>query len=122
MTKTLILTVVLIIVFFLAGAIGLGHLLHPQKWIILGFFVAYSFLFNRVMEIGFREKNKNFIQFYLATIALRLILSIIFIGIELFMGLEQQELFVANFFVLYLFYTVFEILNLNSNLRRNSEK
>lgn len=122
MAKTLILTGVLIIVFFLAGALGLTNLLHPQKWIILGFFVSYSFLFNRVKELGFRDKKKNFIQFYLATIALRLILSIIFIGVELYLGIRQQELFVANFFVLYLFYTVFEILNLNSNLRRNSEK
>jgi hypothetical protein len=122
MSKTLILTGVLLIVFFLADAIGVGHWLHPQKWVILSFFVAYSFLFNRIIELGFKEKRKNFIPFYLATVALRLLLSIIFIGIELYRGLQQQELFVANFFVLYLFYTIFEIWNLNSNLRQNSEK
>ena len=122
MSKTLILTGVLIIVFFLADAIGIGYLLHQQKWVILSFFVAYSVLFNRIIELGFKEKRKNFIQFYLATVALRLLLSIIFIGIELYRGLQQQELFVANFFVLYLFYTIFEIWNLNSNLRQNSEK
>ena len=122
MSKTLILSGVLIIVFFLADAIGLGYLLHQQKWVILSFFVAYSVLFNRIIELGFKEKRKNFIQFYLATVALRLLLSIIFIGIELYRGLQQQELFVANFFVLYLFYTIFEIWNLNSNLRQNSEK
>ncbi|MBA4849247.1 hypothetical protein [Emticicia sp. BO119] len=122
MSKTLILTGILIIVFFLANTIGLDHLLHPQKWVILSFFVAYSFLFNRLIEMGFKEKSKNFIPFYLASVAFRLILSIIFIGIELYMGLQQQELFIANFFVLYLFYTIFEIWNLNSNLRQNSEK
>ena len=122
MSKTLILSGVLIIAFFLADAIGLGYLLHQQKWVILSFFVAYSVLFNRIIELGFKEKRKNFIQFYLATVALRLLLSIIFIGIELYRGLQQQELFVANFFVLYLFYTIFEIWNLNSNLRQNSEK
>jgi hypothetical protein len=122
MSKTLILTGVLIIVFFVADATGLGHLLHQQKWVILSFFVAYSFLFNRLIELGFREKRKNFIPFYLSSVALRLLLSIIFIGIELYRGLQQQELFVINFFVLYLFYTIFEIWNLNSNLRQNSEK
>lgn len=122
MSKTLILSGVLIIVFFLADATGLGYLLHQQKWVILSFFVAYSFLFNRIIELGFKEKRKNFIPFYLATVALRLVLSIIFIGIELYRGLEKQELFVANFFALYLFYTIFEIWNLNSNLRQNSEK
>ncbi|MFD2520549.1 hypothetical protein [Emticicia soli] len=122
MSKTLILTAILVIVFFLAEAIGLGYLLHPQKWVILGFFAASAFLFSRIMELGFRENRKNFIQFYLTTVVLRLLLSIIFIGVELYRGLKQQELFVGNFFVLYLFYTIFEIWNLNSNLRRNSEK
>lgn len=122
MSKTLILTGVLVIVFFLAEAIGLGYLLHQQKWVILGFFAASAFLFSRIMELGFRENRKNFIQFHLTTVVLRLLLSIIFIGVELYRGLKQQELFVANFFVLYLFYTIFEIWNLNSNLRRNSEK
>ena len=122
MSKTLILTAILVIVFFLAEAIGLGYLLHQQKWVILGFFAASAFLFSRIMELGFRENRKNFIQFYLTTVVLRLLLSIIFIGVELYRGLKQQELFVGNFFVLYLFYTIFEIWNLNSNLRRNSEK
>ncbi|WP_337042221.1 hypothetical protein [Emticicia sp. 17c] len=122
MAKTLILTGVLIIVFFLADFIGLGYLLHPQKWVILSFFVAFSFLFHRIIELAFREKRKNFVQFYLSTIVLRLFMSIIFIGIELYVGLKQQELFVINFFVLYLFYTIFEIWNLSSNLRQNSER
>lgn len=122
MSKTLILTGVLIIVFFVADTVGIGHLLHQQKWVILSFFIAYSFLFNRLIELGFKEKRKNFIPFYLASVGLRLILSIIFIGIELYRGLEKQELFIINFFALYLFYTIFEIWNLNSNLRQNSEK
>jgi lipoprotein signal peptidase len=119
MTRTLILTVFLIIVFFLAKYLGLAHLLHPKKWLILGFFVAFYFLFHRVIAFGLQEKQKNFIPFYLATVVLRLILCLIFIGVELYFGLQQQELFVSNFFVLYLFYTVFEIWNLSRNLRQN---
>jgi hypothetical protein len=74
------------------------------------------------MELGLREKQKNFIPFYLSTVVLRLILCVIFIGVELYLGLQQQELFIINFFVLYLFYTVFEIWNLSRNLRQNSGK
>ena len=122
MAKTLILTGVLIIVFFLAELVGIGYIFHPQKWVILSFFVAYSFILHRILELGFRENRKNFIQIYLFTIVLRLVLSIIFIGIELYVGLKQQELFITNFFVLYLFYTIFEIWNLSRNLRQNSEK
>ena len=102
MIRTLILTAVLIIVFFLAKHLGFEYLLHPKKWLILGFFVAFSVLFHRVIEFGLREKQKNFIPFYLATVVLRLILCVIFIGVELYLGLQQQELFILNFFVLYL--------------------
>ncbi len=122
MIKTAILTVVLIIVFFSAKYLGIEYLFHPKKWLILGFFVAFSFLFHRVIEFGLREKQKNFIPFYLSTVVLRLILSLIFIGIELYLGLQNQELFILNFFVLYLFYTIFEIWNLSRKLRHNSEK
>ncbi len=122
MIRTLILTFILIIVFFLAKYLGFEFLLHPKKWLILGFFVAFSVLFHRVIEFGLREKQKNFIPFYLATVVLRLILCVIFIGVELYLGLQQQELFILNFFVLYLFYTVFEIWNLSRNLRQNSGK
>lgn len=122
MIRTVILTAILIIVFFLAKYFGIDYLLHPKKWLILGFFVAFSFLFHRVIEFGLREKQKNFIPFYLSTVVLRLILSLIFIGIELYLGLQNQELFILNFFVLYLFYTIFEIWNLSRKLRHNSEK
>jgi hypothetical protein len=122
MIRTFILTAVLIIVFFLAKFLGLACFLHPKKWLILGFFVAFSFLFHRVIEFGLQEKQKNFIPFYLATVVLRLILCVIFIGVELYLGLKQQELFILNFFALYLFYTVFEIWNLSRNLRQNSGK
>jgi hypothetical protein len=122
MIRTTILTVILIIVFFSAKYLGIESLFHTKKWLILGFFVALSFLFHRVIAFGLREKQKNFIPFYLSTVVLRLILSLIFIGIELYLGLQKQELFVLNFFVLYLFYTIFEIWNLSRKLRHNSEK
>jgi hypothetical protein len=122
MFKTATLTVILIIVFFSAKYLGIDFLLHPKKWLILTFFVAFSFLFHRVIEFGLREKQKNFIPFYLSTVVMRLVLSLIFIGIELYLGLQNTELFIINFFVLYLFYTIFEIWNLSRNLRQNSGK
>jgi hypothetical protein len=122
MFKTAILTVILIIVFFSAKYLGIDFLFHPKKWLILTFFVAFSFLFHRVIEFGLREKQKNFIPFYLSTVVMRLILSLAFIGIELYLGIQNTELFIINFFVLYLFYTIFEIWNLSRNLRQNSGK
>ncbi len=122
MIRTLIFSGILIIVFFSAKYLGLDYLLHPKKWLILGFFVAFSSLFHRLIEIGFRDNREKFIPFYISTVVLRLILSVAFIFIEIYLGLLQQRLFILNFFVLYLFYTSFEIWNLSRKLRHNSEK
>jgi hypothetical protein len=109
-----------IIVFFLADSLGYNQYIHPQKWIILSFFFILSFLFHRLMEAGMKNKGENFVTFYLSTTVLRLILSLAFIGIELYFNVPKAFLFVINFFVLYLFYTFFELWNLSRNLRQNS--
>ncbi len=120
MARSLIITGFFIIVFFLFPYIGLGHLIHPKKWEILVFFVATSLLFSRFTELGLRNKGENFVTFSLATNVLRIILSLFFIGIYLYLKVEQSLLFIATFFVLYLFYTVFEIWNNSRNLQQNS--
>lgn len=120
MRTTLLISGFFVIVFFLADYLGYNKYLHPQKWIILSFFVAISFLFHRLMEAGMKNNRENFVTFYLTTTVLRLILSLSFIGLELYLGVKQIELFVINFFVLYLFYTFFELWNLSRNLRQNS--
>ncbi|MFY7908101.1 MAG: hypothetical protein ACOVO2_01035 [Emticicia sp.] len=122
MLRTIIFTSFFVIVFFLAKYFAIDTFLHSKRWLILGFFVAFSFLMHRLIDMGLQGKDKNIIMFYLAATVLRLILSLGFIGFELYRGLQQQELFILNFFVLYLFYTVFEIWNLSSNLRQNSGK
>lgn len=120
MRTTLLISGFFVIVFFLADYLGYNQYLHPQKWIILSFFVAISVLFHRLMEAGMKNNRENFVTFYLTTTVLRLILSLSFIGLELYLGVKQIELFVINFFVLYLFYTFFELWNLSRNLRQNS--
>jgi O-antigen/teichoic acid export membrane protein len=120
MARSLILTGVFIVIFFLLPMIGLGHLIHPKKWEILAFFAATSLLSSRLSELGLRNKGENFVTFSLATNVLRIILSLFFIGIYLFLKVEQSLLFILNFFVLYLCYTVFEIWNNSRKLRQNS--
>lgn len=121
MRNSIILTGIIIIVFFLSKSLGFDHLIHPQKWIILSFFVAISYLFHLLIKQGMANKRENFVQFYLATIVIRFLLSILFIGFELYYHVQKPLLFIINFFVLYLFYTIFEISNLYRNLRQNSE-
>ena len=54
---------------------------------------------------------------FLGLTVLRMLLSMAFIGITLYMGIEDRVLWVVNFFAVYLFYLVFEITTILSNLR-----
>jgi hypothetical protein len=118
MIKRIILPVILIIVFFLAEVAGFSKILHPQKWIILAFFVAIDYLFNLLTEQGMKNNREKFIEFYLSTVIIRFVLTIVFIALELYFKVEKPFLFVGNFFALYLCFTIFEISNLYSKLRR----
>ncbi len=121
MFKTILFTIGWSIAFFLASYIEMEQYIHPQKWTILIFFFTLSIIFHRLIELGIKDNNKNFIIIYLTTVVLRLIFSLVFIGLELYLGIKNQEIFILNFFVLYLCYTIFEIWNLSRNLRQNSE-
>lgn len=120
MTKTIVFYALLIIALFLAPLVGFESFLHTKKWIILSFFVASSYINHSLIEQGMRNKREKFIQFYLITIVIRFITALLFIGILLYFGLENVNLFIINFIVFYLFFTMFEIINLYRKLRRFS--
>lgn len=120
MLQSLLFTILLGIVFFLASTLGLSSWIHPSAGYMILFFLGISFLIHRLMEYGFSNKRDKFVEFYLSTVVIRLILCIVFVGVFLYRGLENAPVFIANFFALYLFYTIFEIYGLYRNLRRDS--
>lgn len=93
----------------------------PEKWYILIFFFVTAILQHRLMGFGFANNREKFIQFYLTSIVIRFILSLLFVGVFLYMGVSSSNLFVITFIVFYLFYTFFEIYGMMRNLRQNSE-
>jgi hypothetical protein len=119
MLQSILFTLFLGIVFFIVGTTPYAVYVHPLVWYILGFYLFLSFLLHRLMEYGFREKRKKFVEFYLSGIILRLLLSVFFVGFFLYKEVADVKLFVITFFVLYIFYTSFEIFILYSNLRRD---
>lgn len=110
------------IVFFLADYFSVEDYLHKDKWYILLFFFITQYLSFQIHKYAFEDLNKNFIALHLSSLVIKFILSLIFVGIMIWNMTSDPMLFVANFFVLYLFFTVFEIYNLNTNLRRFSER
>mgnify|MGYP000890499277 CR=1 FL=1 len=119
MLRTTLATIILGIALFLARHFNLDSWLHPYIWYLLAFIFGLSFLFHRLMEFGLRNKREKFIPFYISTIFAKIFLSLTFIGFFLYQGLSDSFLFIINFFVLYLFYTCFEIYGLYCNLRRD---
>ena len=120
MIRSILATVFLGIVFFLAQQTGYDAWLHATIWYMLAFYLGISFLIHRLMEFGFRNKREKFVPFYLSTIVARLLLCVIFVGVFFYRGISDPLLFILNFFALYLFYTCFEIYGLYRNLRRDS--
>ncbi len=118
MLRTGVLITLIAIVFFVADHFFKMSYFHPQKWVMLAFFSAISFLFHTLIDQGIKNKGDKFIQFYLVTVIVRIIACILFVAFFLFRGVENQGLFILNFFVLYLCFTLFEILGLYRNLRR----
>lgn len=122
MGRTIIFTILIGIVFFTAEHYSSTLLLPKEKWYILSFFFILAFLQHRITSLGFQENRERFVQFFLLTVVIRLILCILFVGIFLYLKVAQPAAFVVLFFVLYLFYTFFEVLGLYRNLRRDSKK
>ena len=120
MIKIIILTVILGLLIFIAPEIGLSQYLHSQKWMILAFFFAVSYLNHILLSLGFAKNRENFVQFYLGSVTARLILSLIFIGTFIHSGIQYPYIFIINFFVLYLCYSGFEIFDLYRKLRHFS--
>ena len=59
---------------------------------------------------------------FIAITGIRMIVSLIFVLIVVYNGLENRTLWVVNFFAVYLFYLVFEIYTIMSNLRAISKE
>lgn len=106
----------LFVVLFLVKQSSYQHLLHPQIWYIFLFFILIQFLMVRLADMGF--ERDNFINFYLASTVIRMVMLLIFVGIFLWLFPENRKLFLLTVVVFYLFFTIFEISILLRKLRR----
>lgn len=97
---------------------GASKFIHPQFWGILIFSALLGILVAGIAAWGMQTFDaQSRPNIFLGLTVLRMLISMIFIGIVIFTGVEQRILWVADFFGVYLFYLVFEILTILSNLR-----
>lgn len=109
---TLFIGVLILILDFLFPAI-----IHSKIWNIFIFLSVFSFLIGLLNGFLLKSFGENFFQIMVLAMILRFIGTLIFIGIAVWPALENIILFIADFFIIFLFYLVFDIYAFLSNLR-----
>jgi hypothetical protein len=97
----------------------LKQFMHPKTWFIFAFFVNLDFLVHTLAEKGMENKSENFIQFYMVSMVAKLVFSIVFTAIFLYLYPLDRKALVLTVLAFYLCFTVFEILIIIRKLRRN---
>ena len=95
----------------------LPQLIHSTIWIIFGFMGGLSYLLGVVTGWLYRQSPENLLSLKLLGMVIRILSSLGFIGILAVLELENIILFIANFFIIFLFYLIFDIYIFISNLR-----
>lgn len=95
-------------------------LVHETAYLMVGFLAITAILiivFNTIgTNLGLFDSGQ---QFLVAT-TIRLLMSMVFVLVLVYNGVENKITFVINFFLLYLSYMLFEIIPLMTNLREIS--
>jgi len=99
----------------------LPQIIHESIWSIFGFVVILSYLLSVVTQWLYLKSPENLLSLKLLGMIIRILSSLGFIGILVVLGLENIILFIANFFIIFLFYMIFDIYIFISNLRPNSK-
>lgn len=110
------------IIFLLQNISITQNLVHIGIWTIFIFSFLVSILIGIANSYFVSRKDfaENLPQVFIASTVMRLLLSIFFVGIVLYLGIEDRLLWVINFFMLYIFYLIFEIISLMTTLRPHS--
>lgn len=98
--------------------------IHPSVWAMFFFYMFVTLGLYMFSTYGAKHSSRVFMTATFGGMAVKLALCLGFIFVYLLNNVENRGVFVANFLVLYFFFTVFEVYSLMSNLRaqKNSGK
>jgi hypothetical protein len=93
---------------------------------IFPFMLLLLFLINMLVHFilvrASMKKPEKFSVHFMAAFGIKLFLYIIFIGIYLLLRKQNAVPFLITFFILYLFYTILEVFEMLSFLKKTSKK
>lgn len=115
--KLFLLTLIIAGLVYLIGDVFQLNWVHESIWKIISFFLILTWLTGVFSHYLLSISKENSANILLGTIGIRFLASIAFVVIMLVLGQENIILFVINFFVIYLFYLLFDMYGLIANLR-----
>jgi hypothetical protein len=96
-----------------------GRYIHPSMPWIIAFYWVQSSIIHALVNFAKNTLETDFSIILIGGFTLRLITALMVVIIVVFVGMENHEMYIINFFAVYLFYLVFEIVTVLSNLRTN---
>ncbi len=126
--KKLFLLTILVSIGMIGAQQFAPFLLHEHAWYALGYNLFLTLTSYYIYQKGLSKETLDFPKYFMGASAFRLLFSAIVLLLYIIWakstdGYTQGELihFMANFFVFYILFTVFEISSLLSKLRQNSK-
>lgn len=105
--------------------LGVGHLfpkaLHTEIWSIFVYSVGLNYLVSGLSLWLNKKSPENFVNIKLLGMLIRILCALGFIVCFSILDLENIILFIANFFILFLFYLIFDVFFIITNLRQISK-
>jgi len=117
--KIVALTVLLMLGYLILQQIEISIPFGENFYSILIFFFIQSIVVHILFKLGEEHLDLSIPLLVMATMTIRVLTSLMFVGTYIVMGVNDPTNFVITFFAIYLFYFVFEIITVLSNLRTN---
>ena len=95
----------------------LPQIIHESIWISFGFIAGLSYLLGFITQWLYIKSPENLLSLKLLGMVIRILSTLGFIATYAVLDLENIILFIANFFIIFLFYMIFDICIFISKLR-----
>lgn len=98
------------------------QILAPKFWLMFGFLAGITFVAYLLAYLGIKRNPEMGIQAIMISVTVKMIFCMVFVLVYSLKVKANGFTFIANFFSLYLLYSIFEVCCLLRNLRHQNLK
>ncbi|MFM9945826.1 MAG: hypothetical protein ACKVQB_11410 [Bacteroidia bacterium] len=119
-TQLFLITLICGAILFISDVTGFTHI-GLIGWIALAFFAILTTVLTNMSLRSAAKSDSRFVTGVMGGVGLRMMFCVLFVIIYWVTAKERNTFFIIYFFILYLFFTVFEIKFLLSKLRPDNK-